>query len=180
MPTSKQIPIIGAHIPFLRLLVFRQPQIRASTIPVPILHQNADRICDTARSTQACKRNTYTIPRLESWRILGEKGIRGNDTTNIAEADLPSRSYGTAMVAAKVHVEPADDDWHSAVCTHGDEEERGILELVVVVDGDEDAEAGDTDADWDYGECEAVFCEIGKCGDDHGEGEGAGPWGNAM
>lgn len=39
------------------------------------------------------------------------------------------------MVAAQVHVEPADDDGHGTVGAHRDEEESRVLKLVIVVDG---------------------------------------------
>lgn len=79
------------------------------------------------------------------------------------------------MVAPEVHGEPADDDRHSAVDTHGDAEEGPVFEFVVRVHGDEDTEAGDGDADGNEGEGETVFELVAEEGYDHREGEGCGP-----
>lgn len=48
----------------------------------------------------------------------------------------------------------------------------------VVVDAEEDGEAGDTNRNGDEGEDEAVLEVIGECGDDHCEDKGTGPWGD--
>ena len=61
------------------------------------------------------------------------------------------------MMAAEVHVEPADDDRHGGVRAHGDEEQCRVFQLLVVVDGDEDGKAGNGDGDRDDGEDEAVL-----------------------
>ena len=79
-------------------------------------------------------------------------------------------------MAAEIHVEPADDDGHSAVDAHGHHEEGAVLEFVVVVDVNEDGETGNGKADGEYGEGEAVSEFIAEVGDDHGEGEAGGPW----
>lgn len=84
------------------------------------------------------------------------------------------------MVAAEVHVEPADDDGHGAVGAHGDEEEREVFDVRLGVDVEEDGEAGDGEGDGDEGEEEAVFGFVGEVGDYHGEGEGACPGGHAV
>lgn len=39
------------------------------------------------------------------------------------------------MMAAEVEVEPADCDWQSGVCTHSDETQGAVFEMVVVVGG---------------------------------------------
>lgn len=84
------------------------------------------------------------------------------------------------MVAAQVHVEPAHDDGHGAVGAHADQEQGGVLDVGMVVDGQEDGEARDGDADGPDGVGEAVAGEVAEDGDKHGEGEGGGPWGHAV
>jgi len=79
------------------------------------------------------------------------------------------------MVPAQIHVEPADDDGHGRVRTHGHEEEPRVLNAPVVVHRDQDAETGDGYGDGDQREDEAVPCVVGAETDDHGEGEGARP-----
>lgn len=84
------------------------------------------------------------------------------------------------MVPSQVHIEPADDDRHRGVRPHDHEEECPILKGEVVVDCEEDAKAGNGDADWEDCEEEAVAREVGKYGDKHGEAEGDGPWRNGV
>lgn len=84
------------------------------------------------------------------------------------------------MVAAQVHIEPANDDGHGAVGAHADEKERGVLELRAVVDGEEDAEPGQGHAHGPHGEGEAVAGAVAEHGHEHGEGEGGGPGGHAV
>ena len=82
------------------------------------------------------------------------------------------------MVATEVHIEPAHYDRHSAISSHCNKEERTILKMVVVVHRDEDAEAGDADADGNHSEREPVFGKVGEGGDDHGKSESTSPWGH--
>lgn len=84
------------------------------------------------------------------------------------------------MVAAQVHVEPADDDRHGAVGAHGDEEQGGVLDVPVGVHVQEDGEPGGGHGDGDQGEGEAVLGFVRGEGDHHGEDEGAGPGGDAV
>lgn len=84
------------------------------------------------------------------------------------------------MVAAQIHGKPAHDDGHGRVNAHGDEEEGSVLECVVVVHGDEDAEADDGEADGGDGEGETVLELVAEVGDDHGEGERGCPGGHRV
>lgn len=74
----------------------------------------------------------------------------------------------------------ADDHRHRAIRAHRHEEQRRVLQVVVVVLGEEDGEAGDGDADGEEGEEEAVAEAVGQVGDEHGEGEGGGPGGHGV
>lgn len=105
------------------------------------------------------------------------KRIGSNNAADIAKADLPSRADCSAVVAAEVEIEPADNDGHGGEAAHGDEENRCVLEVRPVVNGQEDGESGDADRDWDHGEEEAVSGFVGDVGDDHGEAECYGPGG---
>ena len=79
------------------------------------------------------------------------------------------------MMAAEVHDKPADRHRQGRIGTHGDEEERGVLDVAVSVDVQEDSEAGDGDADGDDGEEEAMPEPVGEVGDEHSKGKSAGP-----
>ena len=81
------------------------------------------------------------------------------------------------MVTTQVHVKPADYYGHSGVGTHGYEEERGVLNIAVIVDCKENSESGYANANREDGEEEAVFETVGEVSDCHGEAEGGGPWG---
>lgn len=108
-------------------------------------------------------------------RVLGQKGVRGDDAANVAEANLPGRPDRSAMVAAEVEVEPADDNREGRVRAHGDEEQRRVFEVGPRVHGQYDGEAGDGHGCGDEREEEAVLELIGEEGDDEGEDEGTGP-----
>ena len=132
LPHLEQIPIIRAHVPFLRLLKFRQPEVRARLVPIPILHQHTSSINTASRRAQTRKANADAVPRMvimRGRRVLGQKGVRGDDAANVAEANLPGRPDRSAMVAAEVEVEPADDDREGRVRAHGDEEQRRVFEV---------------------------------------------------
>ena len=75
---------------------------------------------------------------------------------------------------------PADDDRHRAVAAHGDQKESPILQVWCIVDGQQNTEARDCNAEWDKGEGEAVLQQVRKGCDDHGEDEGACPWRHAV
>lgn len=179
----EQIPILRAHVPFLRLLKLRQPEVRARPVPIPILHQHASGIHAAGRGAQARKANADAVARVVIMRgrgVLGQKGVRGDDAADVAEAHLPGRSHGPAVVAAEVEVEPADDDGEGRVRAHRHEKERGVFEVGPRVHGQEDGEAGDGHSGWDEGEEEAVLELVGEEGDDEGEDEGTGPWWDAV
>ena len=176
----QQITVIRTQIPLLRLLKLRQPQIRPRLIPTPILQQHARRISAAGRGAQTREADADGIPLLVPGRVLGQERVRGDNTANVAEADLPGRPDGAAVVAAEVEVEPADDDGQGGVGAHGDEEEGGVFEVRPRVDGEEDGEAGDGHGDGEKGEEEAVLELVGEVGDDEGEDEGTGPGGDAV
>lgn len=79
------------------------------------------------------------------------------------------------MVAAQVHVIPADNDRHGAISTHADEKERGVLQVQAVVDVEEDGEAGKGDANGADGEGEAVASQVRGDGDEHTKAKRGSP-----
>ena len=84
------------------------------------------------------------------------------------------------MVAAEVHIEPADCYREGGVHAHCDEEEGGVFEAGVGVGCQEDGEAGDGHGDGDQREEEAVLEQVGEEGYDEGEDEGGGPGGDGV
>ena len=167
----QEIPVVRTHVALLRLLKLRQTQIPWAPIPVPILHPTCREIDTAAQRTQANKSDTYAIPGFETWRVSRLERVRGNDPADVAEADLPGGPDGSAVVSAQVQVEPTDNDWHGGVDAHRNEEEGSILEVEAVMDGKENAEAGDGHQDGDESKNEAVPRLIRKIGDEHCESE---------
>ena len=68
-------------------------------------------------------------------RVLGQERVRGYYPADVAEADLPGRTDRSAMVAAEVEIEPADDYGEGGVGAHCDEEEGRVFEMRARVDG---------------------------------------------
>lgn len=61
------------------------------------------------------------------------------------------------MMAAKIHVEPAYDNRHGAISPHCYQEKSCVLQMSLVMYGDQDAEPSDGDTDGNEREGEAVF-----------------------
>ena len=101
--------------------------------------------------------------------------VGSDDAPDIAEPNLPRGTDCAAMVPAEIHVEPADDDGHSRIGAHSNQEETCVLDVLVVVDCEHYCEARDRYGNRDECEDETVLCEIRACGYDHCECEGAGP-----
>lgn len=97
--------------------------IRRRSIPLPILREDRHSIETATQGTETQKPKTYTIPLLKLWRITRQECIRGDDATNVTEADLPRCAHGATVVAPEIHVEPADYHGHGGVGAHSDEEE---------------------------------------------------------
>lgn len=67
---SQQISIIGTHIPPLRLLILRQPQIPRRLVPLPVLPGNAHGIHETTRRRQTYEGDADTIPGVEELELI--------------------------------------------------------------------------------------------------------------
>ena len=97
---SQHVAIVGAHISQLRLLILANPHI-VSRVPVPVLHETRQKVQDTACGTQADERQADAVPHVVEVRSIALlEGICRDDSPNVAEADLPSRSDRSSMVAA--------------------------------------------------------------------------------
>lgn len=106
------------------------------------------------------------IPRQES--------KRRNDAAEVAEADLPSGADTTGVVTLQVHGEPAYDDRHGCIDTHGQEKEGAILSVNVVVDTEEDGGTADAEGQWDEDEDKAVLQPVRDKSNEHREDKGDG------
>ena len=89
--------------------------------------------------------------------------------------NLPSCTNGSSVMSAQVHVEPTHNDWHGRIAAHGDEEERAVLDIRVVMDIEQDGKARDGHENTENGEGEPVLDPIGYDGDRHGEAKGGDP-----
>ncbi|KAL9102738.1 MAG: hypothetical protein Q9163_002135 [Psora crenata] len=123
--------------------------------------------------------DSATSQRQHKGRKTSLEGVSGDNAPDIAEADLPSGADGAPVVAAEVHVEPADDDRGGTIGAHCDEKEGAVLEVSVVV-----GDAEDDETRYGYGvahedEDKAVLEQVAEESDDQGEGEGGSPRGDA-
>ena len=131
-PNLEQIPIVRTHISFFRLFKLSQSEIRTGLIPVPVLHQHTGRV-DTAScraQTRETNADAITIMVVMRWQcIFGQESVRGDDSTNVAKADLPGSSDRSAMVTAEIEVEPADYHRKGRISAHRDEKQRSVFEM---------------------------------------------------
>ena len=63
-------------------------------------------------------------------------------------------------MTSNVHVEPTHHERHGAVTAHGCQEQRGVLDLDVVMDRDENRECCNGDADAEHDESETVATQV--------------------
>lgn len=75
------------------------------------------------------------------------------------------------MVSAEIHVEPANDDGHRGVCTTCDKEKGSVLELRIVVDGNENSKADNGNANGADGKSESMPRLVRQESDAHREAE---------
>ena len=139
--------------------------MRWRPVAVAVLDDHGSEIENTAKSTQAHKSDTYAVTRMVVGRIFRQKGIRRNDASNVPKSNLPRCTHSAAMMATKVHVEPANDHWHGTIRAHGHEKKCRILQMMPVVDCYENGESSNGNTDWDQSEEEPVFEFVGECGD---------------
>jgi hypothetical protein len=83
-------------------------------------------------------------------------------------------------MASKVHIEPADNDWHGRICAHRHEEQRSVLDRAIVMDSQQDSKSGYAYEDGEEGKQEAVLQAVTEPGYCHGEPEGSSPRRNAV
>lgn len=60
------------------------------------------------------------------------------------------------MMASQIHIEPADHDWHRGISAHNHHEQSSILQMQVIMHGNEDAESGNDYTDTEYREAKSV------------------------
>lgn len=120
------------------------------------------------------------VSRNELGRILAEESKDGDNTTDIAETNLPRTTDGTSVMASQVHVEPAHNDGHSRVGSHGDEEQTSVLHFCVVVHSDENGEAGNGDTNGENCKGRTVTHPVRDDGDAHGEAKSHNPGRHAV
>lgn len=164
MPNERlqEVAVVWRQVTELRLFFLRQlALVAAFSAPIPVGFPAGKEVDDTGDDGYDGKgqrdAETRDEPRPVPFLVYKD----GNDAAQVAKADLPSAADGTPMMAAEVHVEPADNDGHGRVGTHGNEEEGGVLEISVLARGNEDGEAGDGDADGKYGKEKTMLELVG-------------------
>lgn len=125
----QEVPIIRRQITQLRLLRLGELTL-SSLITLSVLEQTSEIVDDARRGTEADKADRDGISLLvEGLRVALQKDEGRDDASDVAEGDLPGGTDGAAVVAAEVHVKPADHDGHGGVTAHSDEEES--LEILL-------------------------------------------------
>lgn len=76
---------------------------------------------------------------------------------------------------AQIHIKPAHDDRHGRVRPRGDEEQRHVLNVYIVIYIEQDGEAADAEEDGEDGKEEAMTHPVRHDGHNHGHDKGAGP-----
>lgn len=95
--------------------------------------------------------------------------------TKLTETNLPRTAHSSPVMPTQIHIEPTNNNRHGCISSHGDQEESCILQVVVVVHGNEDSEAGDADANGENGKEEAMSEAIGEIRNKHGKAKSSSP-----
>jgi len=172
----QQVPIIRPHIPQLRLLILRQPNIHRRLLPLPVLRPASVTINATRQDTNSRESETNRVPSDELRRISRHKCKGSNNPAEVAKADLPRTAYTSSVVPSEVHVVPAHYDRHRRVCPHGHQEESAVLQFHVIVDGDEYTQPGNRHANAENSEPKPVHEIIRQRGNKHAIPERSCPW----
>ena len=128
-PSLQQISIIRTHIPFLRLFKLGQPEIRTRLVAITVLHQHTGSVSAASRRAQTREANADAIALFVMRCVFGQESVRGDDSAEVAEADLPSGSHCSTVVTAKVEIEPADYHRKGRVGAHCDKKQRCVFEM---------------------------------------------------
>ena len=84
------------------------------------------------------------------------------------------------MMAAEIQVEPAYYNWHGTISAHRYEEKRCVLQMPLVMYGDQDAKSGSDDTDGNEREGEAVLDPVWYERNKHSKNKGTCPRGDAV
>lgn len=172
---------VRVQVSQLRLLRFRQSHVPDTLGLPPVLQCDANKVGNAGHSTQAGEGDADRVTRTVEVDGVGtQKGIRRNDTAEVAKAHLPCCADRTPVVATKIHIEPAHNDWHGGIRPHDDEEKRGILEVQSVVDVEQDGEARYRQGQGCNCEGSAVSDPIRNRGNQQREPKGHSPWGHGV
>lgn len=144
-----------------------------------VLGHTGDEVYDAASSAQADERQADAVALVEeARRIACFKTVAGNDTTNVAEPNLPRSPDGAAMMTTEIHGEPADNDWHGAVRPRGDQKECSIFHMSVMMHTHEDGKACNGDTDVEHGKEESMPKAIRDRSGDHAPSKSSCPGGD--
>ena len=97
-------------------------------------------------------------------------------TSDVAEANLPRGTNSPSVVAAEVHGKPADNHWHYGVGAAGDHEKGAVFQVLIMVNGDQNAKACNGDESAEHCEQEAVPQAVRKPSHHHRPDKSSGPW----
>ncbi len=207
-PTQGQLETFGSPSWFreeahhLSLLILRKTDIDRRTISPSVRRPTSHTVDDAGDDAEDREGQADVVARNVLWCVFCQERPDGDDAANVAEAwekrisrclrhsshntstnmltNLPRSTHRTPMMAPEILTEPAHDDGHGTVSPHGDEEECGIFQRPIVVDGNEDGEACYGYADAADRERGAFLRDVGECGCEHGESECRRPGGHRV
>ena len=155
-----------------------------------IFSPDSKEICGGGDDGKTDHAHEERVPGTVVGRVPRQESKRRNDAAEVAKADLPSGADTAGVVTLQVHGEPAYDDRHGCIDTHGQEKESAILGINIVVDTEEDRRTADAEDQWDEDEDKAVLKLVRNKSNEHREDKGdserrdgvqlGGDWGVAI
>jgi hypothetical protein len=163
------VPIGGRQIAEIFLFILgNRSRVNSGAVTFLVLEPQGHHVECACQTGEANEREADDIPGSEICdAILYNERISSDDSTNIAEANLPCGSYAASMMATQVHGEPAYNDRHGAVTATGDQEKSAKLRTGTVMDCHEHGESGNSDRHWNQGKNESVSQPVRTEGDYH-------------
>lgn len=125
------------------MLVLTQANIRR-LVPLTVLPPASHAVGHAAHSTQTDEAQADTVAHLvEVSGILRCECEGRDDAPDIAKSNDPARTNSSPVMAAQVHGEPTDNDWHGRIGARCDQEQSTVHGAAIEVDVQKHSEAGD-------------------------------------
>lgn len=101
---SDKIPILRIQISQFRLFVFRQSHIRDGLFSLSVLRNASNVVGNAADYAQTCECYADAVAFCVEGCLVLEEAVHSDDAANVAESDLPGRTYAATVMATKIHI----------------------------------------------------------------------------